>query len=120
MSRGPDVAKREAWKQRLAEFDRGGATVAAFCEREKVSVASFYQWRRKLVAVGQARQRNANPSPSAMGQVRFLPIEIAGGTSSVEVLLPGGAKLLVPSHEHEALRTILAALVNSQREAESC
>ena len=47
-------------------------------------------------------------------------LEIAGGTSSVEVLLPGGAKLLAPSHEHATLRTIVAALVNSQRDAESC
>jgi hypothetical protein len=119
MSRGRDGAKGEAWERRLGEFDRGGATVAAFCAREGVSVASFYQWRRKLAA-GNARQRKAGASRSPGGEVRFLPIEIAGGTSSVEVLLPGGAKLLVPSHEHETLRTILAALLNSQREAEPC
>lgn len=119
MSRGVDGAKREAWEQRLARFERGGVTVAAFCAREGVSVPSFYQWRRKLAA-GNAGQRKSGTASSVAGEVRFLPIELAGGISSVEVLLPGGAKLRVPSHEHEALRTILAALVHSQREAESC
>ena len=115
-----DPAKQREWCERLQRFAECGVTIAAFCEREGVSVPSFYQWRRKLAAAGNARQRKSGAARSAAGEVRFLPIEIAGGTSSVEVLLPGGAKLLVPSHEHEALRTIIAALVDSQREAESC
>jgi hypothetical protein len=48
MSRGLDVVKREAWRRRLRAFDRGTATVEEFCWREGVSVAAFYQWRRKL------------------------------------------------------------------------
>jgi hypothetical protein len=41
MSRGPDLARRELWRRRLRDFDRGSATVAAFCRREGVSDAAF-------------------------------------------------------------------------------
>ena len=45
MSRGLDLARRELWRRRLREFDRGTATVAEFCRRVGVSDAAFYQWR---------------------------------------------------------------------------
>ena len=124
MSRGPDLAKREAWERRLVEFERRGVTVAEFCARERVSVASFHQWKRKLASssmkdVAAANDgRRAEPE-IASGGVQFLPIEITG-QSSVEVLLPSGAKILVPCHESEALRTVLATLWSGPREDRSC
>ena len=50
MGRGPDLERREIWRRRLREFDRGSVTVAGFCQRIGVSVATFYQWRRKMAA----------------------------------------------------------------------
>ena len=38
----------EWWRALLARFASGGQTVAAFCQRESVSVASFYRWRSLL------------------------------------------------------------------------
>jgi transposase-like protein len=112
MSREPDLAKRAAWRLRLREFDRGNATVAEFCRRTGVSVATFYQWRRKL-------EPSAAPSTAPCGRavkgLSFLPVEITGG-ASVEVLLPSGARVTVPCHDQEAIRTVMAALLSSSLE----
>ncbi len=48
MSRSPNLRKRSQWLDRLRRFARSKCSVADFCQREQVSVASFYQWRRKL------------------------------------------------------------------------
>ena len=139
MSRGLDLAKWEAWRRRLRAFDRAKTTVEEFCWRESVSVAAFYQWRRKLdgvrgkstVAAMRApaiasRERAARSRPrqstsrDAVPQPGFVPVEITGlvaplaeSCACIEVLLPGGPKLLVPCHEQQAIRTVIAALADS-------
>ena len=120
MSREPDLAKQAAWKLRLREFDRGSATVVEFCRSEGVSVASFYQWRQKL------KPATARTAPRGRVEKRpiFLPVEITGA-ANVEVLLPSGVRLTVPCCDHEAIRTVLAALLSaslmdSRREDRGC
>lgn len=117
MSRKPDLAKREAWRKRLAAFDRQALSVEGFCWREGVSVASFYQWRRKL---RRASDRSSAKSGGCKSTLRapavssaFLPIEITGlpaTANCVEVLFPGGPRLRIPCHESQAIRTVIAAL----------
>lgn len=43
---------RSAWRERLQRFSASNLTVVRFCEREGVSTASFYQWRRRLSGQG--------------------------------------------------------------------
>jgi hypothetical protein len=121
MSREPDLAKRAAWQLRLREFDRGKDTVGEFCRRAGVSVAAFYQWRRKLTpaSVPGRVTAAAAKSPSsgvASGRVvkplNFLPVEIAA-RAGIEVLLPSGTRLTIPCHDHEAIRTVMATLLNA-------
>ena len=38
----------ENWKTLLANQLASGLSVAAFCARERLSTASFYQWRSRL------------------------------------------------------------------------
>lgn len=111
MSREPDLAKRAAWKLRLREFDRGNITIAEFCRREGVSDAAFYQWRRKLKPAAAA-DSSAAIRGRAVKKLSFLPVEIIGA-ASVEVLLPSGARLTVPCHDHEAIRTVIAVLLSA-------
>ena len=111
MSREPDPARRVAWKLRLREFDREDMTVAEFCRRAGVSVASFYQWRRKLKPATTPQSCVATRGRAVKGP-SFLPVAITGG-AHVEVWLPSGARLTVPGHDHEALRTVMAALLSA-------
>jgi hypothetical protein len=135
MGRERDAAKWESWRQRLEEFDRGTATVAEFCQRLGVCVATFYQWRRRLQPTVTAESRldsgsvESQPDTAATGSrtkgrratqpFRFLPVAISAA-SQVEVLLNGGIRLLVPSHDAQAIRTVLAALLEDQREQRPC
>lgn len=126
MGRQRNAAKWELWGRRLREFDRGHVTVAEFCRRVGVSVATFYQWQRKLAsavdgAAGRstAVARPATKSGQAPGPIRFLPVEITAA-SQVEVLLPGGVRLSIPSREHDALRTVVAALLGERGEERRC
>jgi transposase-like protein len=116
MARVADVAKWEAWKQRLKEFERGDWSVGEFCRRVGVSPATFYQWKRKL---GQGRTRSEAGSRSAVSALNFVPIEITG-RPSIEVQLANGARVLVPAHDAEAIRTVIGVLVNDRTEGGSC
>ena len=133
MSREPDLAKREVWRRRLVAFDRGRSTVAAFCDRVGVSVATFYQWRRKLTHTGlsgsgaeerAAAKSAAQPGPPrpASASLNFLPVEIVGSGNGaiVEVQFSCGTRVLVPSHDHGALRLVLETLASERRGEPAC
>ncbi len=42
----PELVKQ--WRERIGRFDDAGTTITDFCRTEGYSVASFYQWRRRL------------------------------------------------------------------------
>lgn len=125
MSREAVLARRELWKRRMQEFEHGSADVAEFCRRLGVSTASFYQWRRRLKPASPAPAKPPNPPAKAApprkttANMKFLPVELLG-PQNVEVQFPCGARVLVPSHDHEALRTVLQSLVPSRREEPAC
>lgn len=126
MGRQRNAAKWELWRRRLRDFDRDQMTVAEFCQRVGVSVATFYQWQRKLASAtnGGSRQgatvagRPTERRPDT-GPIRFLPVGITA-SAPVEVLLPGGARLSIPSREQDALRTVVAALLGERGEDGPC
>ena len=110
MARGVDVGKWALWRRRIEEFERGSASVAEFCRRVGVSQATFYLWRRKLNAEARASTsqgpRLAPPGPQSTTALSFLPVQIAA-PRTVEVVLTNGTRVLIPSGDHEALRTVL-------------
>jgi len=53
MSRTTDPELRRRWRQLLDSFDPQRYTVAEFCQRNGISVASFYKWRKRLNQTGQ-------------------------------------------------------------------
>jgi hypothetical protein len=135
MPRVPDPAKREVWRRRLSEFDRGNATIAEFCRREAVAVSSFYRWRQNLewvaaAASGRHRQRTTTQDRDARSldrsrrvgakpKLKFVPVEITG-RSSIEVHLPNGARVTVPCHDRDAIGAVIAALLSDSQEARPC
>src|SRR5688572_15005232 len=112
MARSIDLGKREAWRRRLAAFERQDASVADFCRRASVSVASFYQWRRKLAAEDRG-QRNGRPRSGQAGNgmgLHFVPVEVLGRLP-VEVRLKDGTQILIPGQDHQAIRSVLGMLL---------
>jgi hypothetical protein len=103
-SRQPDHATRQRWQQRLERFLRSELTVSAFCEREGVSTASFYTWRRRL---------QHGPAPTDSRTPSLVPVRLVSPPVSapVELLLPSGAMLrLSPDCDLAWLRRLLPLL----------
>ena len=108
MARSVDGAKRRAWSERLRRFERCELTVAAFCEAEGVSTPSFYQWRRRL----GARGRQTRPGETGMTRQAFVPLQIAAPAPAggpVEIHLPNGARICLPSTDPQGIAAAIAA-----------
>lgn len=91
MSRAGDDGKRSAWVRRLGEWRTSADTVAAFCRRQRVSVATFYYWKRRLTWSGGGTPREVQ-APDFL-PVRLRP-EMSAGT--IEIQLPNGALVRLP------------------------
>ena len=77
MARGIVREKWVEWRERVQRFSSAGVSVGRFCEREGVSVAAFYQWRKKLEV----------PRDQA---VSFVPVAMTAASSlAVESRWPG-------------------------------
>src|SRR5262249_62115567 len=50
MARPKDLGLEHIWRLRLRRQATSGLSIPEFCEREGVSTASFYAWRRRLAA----------------------------------------------------------------------
>ena len=109
MRRAVDEAKRRLWRERLARFACSGKKVAVFCSAERVSVPTFYQWKRKLASESVRRKsRRAGASSSVNRAGTFLPVRIEGA-ALVEMELPNGARVRVPASDLAALGAAIAA-----------
>ena len=136
MPQKPDLVKREAWRRRLRDFERGNATITEFCRRSGVPVWSFYYWQQRLragtIAVACDRQRSgtATPTPRARSvhrarraptkpRLNFVPVQLTGGRWVV-VHLCNGTRVMVPAQDRDAIGAVMAALVSDSRERRRC
>jgi len=119
MSRSSDFQKLSVWRGRFERFSSCGLPVGRFCARERVSVASFCYWRKKLGpgfiarAMGQ-RRRSPDPSASERGGV-FRPVTVVPAASGVRIHLPGGTRIEVGTECSEAVRAVVAEVVRLDR-----
>jgi transposase-like protein len=98
---GKPGGREEYWRERIAEHQRSGKSVARFCSEHGVTEQSFYSWRKRL---GQ---------PQA---VRFALVETGSHPRPVadpvlELVLTTGERLRIGAGVDAAeLRRVLAAL----------
>ena len=100
MARQQDRRKLAEWRQRLQRFEKSGLTVALFCARERVSVSTFWYWRRKC-AGGDASPLVA---PAA-----FKSVEVVAGRA-VTLRFPAGAVLDIPEDRPDLVRVAIEAV----------
>lgn len=95
--------------------------IAAFCEREGVSTAAFFQRRRKLGGdLGGGETLPARPA-ARLADAWFLPVRIASA-EPIEIEPPNGVR--VPGDAARTLDAVLAAVhcavAPSPAEARAC
>jgi len=119
MSRSSDSQKRMVWRGRFQRFSSSGMPVGRFCAGERVSVASFYYWRKKLrpgsVARAMGRRRQALDQSASEHAGLFRPVTVVPATSAVRIHLPGGTRIEVGAEPAEVVRAVVAEVVRLDR-----
>ena len=94
------------WRARHARYRQWSGSISEFCEREGVTAATFYQWRRKLDEGRAEVSRQRRPMVETAPQFLAVRIEQA---EPVELELPNGVKVRVPVGAGRTLEAVLAA-----------
>ena len=125
MGRKRSSEAESAWRERLARHKKSGLTVAEFCQREGVSTATFYGWKRKLQvrrsprakqAAGRRKagspRRRQDHSSATSPNVPFvqLPVSAPAASPWIEVVLAEGTLIRLPQQNLAALQTVLRSL----------
>ena len=125
MARKLNLELRETWRNRIEAQGQSGLTVGEFCEREGVSSATFYGWKRKLrtkrsrptrkTPARQKRKTRAHrqsESSATRSNVPFvqLPLSAPAASPWIEVVLAEGTVVRLPQQNLAALQTVLRTL----------
>jgi transposase-like protein len=117
--KGParDGGKERFWREAVGQQGRSGQSVRAYCRDHGLSEASFYAWR------GELKRRRAMRSEKASermgGNTTFVPVRLAAsiaapiGVASIEVALPSGVMLRLPTSMEPA--SVAALLIAWER-----
>src|SRR5262249_36085764 len=96
-----DRARREYWRERIAEQERSGVSVPRFCEEQGLTEPSFYVWLKRL--------RKQQPMRFAL--VETPPARQRATELDLELVLTTGERLRIGAGvDATALRRVLAAL----------
>jgi hypothetical protein len=101
--RSRDERKERQWQRWIDQWRTSGLSVRAFCARQGLTTASFYNWRRVL-------------ERRAAEQVVFAPVRVVADamlapTTALEVVLADGRAVRVaPGFDEATLRRLLAVL----------
>mgnify|MGYP002481809944 FL=1 len=90
----------------LEEFDRSGATAAAFAQIHGIKYQTFASWIQKRSRAGRDRQLTRTPRREAGSAIQFAEVIMSGTPepdAALEVELPGGAKIRVTKRAQCAL-----------------
>lgn len=103
-------ATAEVWRERVAEWQRSGATARDFAEKLGVSRHSLTWWKWKLAGGGARtpRSRACVRSPS------FVPVVLEAARprdgSGVEVIAGGRTVRVIPGFDAESFTRVVALL----------
>ena len=118
MPRTPDLKLHALWRERIHRQVNSRLTIAQFCARERLPLASFHAWKRRLRLIDLADHRPALPARSA-----FLPVTVRvverppGEPLPIEADLPNGIRLRIPTSNArlacQLVRAVAGARTNS-------
>jgi hypothetical protein len=127
LGRPRDRHKEQFWRQTLQRFAASRLSAAQFCRLHKLSLHTFWAWRRTLrlreqptTAPDSSSTKSKLQTPHSAALPLFLPLQVQhqppasqthSTAPSVEVLLPNGLRLVVPQHfDPDTLQRLLALL----------
>lgn len=110
----PRPTKVQEWTDRFERFQRSKASLTQFCRDEGVSISSFYQWRRRVVAKPTAK---VAAQISANKTVLDQPLVGKADASTVRISIESAGSVI---HCHcDSLQAIDTVLSWANRERQS-
>jgi hypothetical protein len=98
VSRTPDLKRHALWRECIGRQVDSGLTVAQFCVRDRLSVATFQSWKRRLRLIDLA-----NRPPVSSASPAFLPVTVRVVEHALDeplpivADLPNGIRLHIPT-----------------------
>ena len=109
-----ESSKASVWQERLRRYGRSGLTVAEFCRRDGVSIASFYEWRRRLAEASPLAGSTSCPrGPDSDERASFQQVLLAGA-GVVAIELPSGVRVELPADQLTLVRAVVADLLEAE------
>jgi hypothetical protein len=85
MARRVDPGKQERWLELMQRWRRSPTTIREFCERQRVSEASFFSWRRVLRQRGLLDESLAAETETSAATPAFVKLTTVVANSSPTV-----------------------------------
>lgn len=107
MARRPDATKQDRWRELIHRWQCSQTTVREFCQRHRVSEASFFSWRRVL------RERGLmDDAPAQVQSPAFVKLTAApeAAASVLEVVLGARVVRVRPGFDADMLLELVRLL----------
>jgi hypothetical protein len=115
MARTPDLKLHLLWRERIRHHAESGLTIAQFCARESLSVASFHGWKRRLSLVDLTNHLPAVPARSAFLPVTVRVVDRAWDEATpIEADLSNGIRLRIPTANAALACRLVRALAEAK------
>ena len=116
MGRPPsDVEDYREWQRRLERYQASAGNLEVFCLQEGVSRSTFYRWKQRLCdGIPEPPESDSSGAarPTTNGSL-FLPISLKA--SRVEIELPNGGAVRLPSDVSKDVLVSVVRVVGSLR-----
>ena len=116
MGRPPsDLEDYREWQRRLERYQTSDLNLDVFCLREGVSRSTFYRWKQRLCdGIPQPLEADFSASQQPkLNESLFLPISLKA--SRVEIELPNGSVVRLPSDVSKDVLVAIVRVVGSLR-----
>ena len=114
MPRLGDPRKQQQWLQHLQRWQRSRLSARDYCQRQHLSEASFYFWKRTLRQRGLLTDTPAGRRPLAAKAALFVPVAVhpaKASTGRIDLVAPDGWTVrLTAGFDVDSLRQLLAVL----------
>jgi hypothetical protein len=115
VSRTPDLKLHAIWREHIRRQVDSRLTVAQFCARERLSVASFYTWKRRLRLIDLTSRHSGLPAlPAFLPVTVRVPEHALSEPLAIEADLPNGVRLRIPT-KNARLACRLVCLITQAR-----
>jgi len=118
LARTPDLELHELWRDCVRRQAVSGLTIGQFCNQERLSMASFHSWKRRLRLVDLADRCRAVPAPPVFLPVAVRVSELAvTGPVPIEADLPNGIRLRIPTANARLACRLVRALARAKTDS---